>query len=313
MISKENKNKLQILVIVTGIILVFDLFTIVSNIYVSPILDGYGLPDILIYLKTIVFLALFIISIIWVNNEDIKLPKSIMKILLYVGLAIIFGYFLSLFMYKYVLLLETTDIIKNKILNGNPALVFDFSGINYRTLTYLTTIFSGFNSEIILFSEALIMQAVLYKLDRVQIIDEPTHVYDAFLFDSKVFPLFFGLAITSFTSLNLFLYRFDVLGSIEMAVALLGFAAVISGIIPAYKIFKTKNNECTQSFFIGTYKFMFIIAAFSSIMYLALFGLNLAFYSLDRGTYRIIPALLSLLVSIILFIRIHNILKLENK
>ncbi len=38
----KKLNKLSLLTILVGTILLFDIGTIISNIYISPILEGYG-------------------------------------------------------------------------------------------------------------------------------------------------------------------------------------------------------------------------------------------------------------------------------
>jgi len=313
MLSRINKGKLLVIAIMVGIILVFDILTIITNIYIAPILQGFGLPDILIYMKTLVFLLLFVVLIIWLNNKDFKLTRSNLKVIAYIAFAMIAAYFLSLFMYKYVLLLDTADIIKDRILNGNPALIYDLSAINYKTLTYITTIFSGFNSEIILFAEALIFQLCIFSIGKMEIVDEPNHVYDPFLFDNLVFPLFSALIISSFLSINLFLFRFDLLGSIEMAVAITGFTVVLPGLIPSFTLYRTRHQDCTRTFFTSTYKLLLIISIIGVVVFAVLFGVNVIFYTLGRGSYRVSTALLSFILSVVLFVRTKKVLALENK
>ncbi len=313
MLSRINKGKLLVIAIMAGIILIFDILTIITNIYIAPILEGFGLPDILIYMKASVFLLLFVVLIIWLKNKDFKLTRSNLKVIAYIGFAMIAAYFLSLFMYKYVLLLDTADIIKDRILNGNPALIYDLSAINYKTLTYITTIFSGFNSEIILFAEALIFQLCIFSIGKMEIVDEPNHAYDPFLFDNLVFPLFSALIISSFLSINLFLFRFDLLGSIEMAVAIIGFTVVLPGLIPSFTLYRTRHQDCTRSFFTSTYKLLLIISIIGVVIFAVLFGVNVVFITLGRGSYRVSTALLSFILSVVLFVRTKKVLALENK
>lgn len=313
MLSRTNKGKLSIIAIVVGTILVFDIFTIITNLYIAPILEGYGVPDILIYMKTLAFLLLFVVLIAWIRNKDARLTRSNLRVLAFIAFALIAAYFLSLFMYKYVLLLDTVDIIKNDILGGNPALVFDFSTLNYKTLTYITTIFSGFNSDIILFTEALIFQLCIISIGKMEIVEEPIHAYDPFLFDSFVFPLFSLLILSSFLSINLFLFRFDVLGSIEMALAITGFTAVLPGLIPSFTLYRTRHQDCTRTFFTSTYKLLMILSLVGIFVFAALFGLNVLLVSMNRGSYRIVSSLIAFILSIILFIRTRKMLTLENK
>ncbi|HOI85638.1 MAG TPA: hypothetical protein PLP48_06115 [Acholeplasmataceae bacterium] len=313
MIQTTNRSRMVTIAIITGIILVFDLFTIITNIYVAPILEGYGLPDILIYLKTTIFLLLFILVMVWLKQREPKLTKTTFKLLMVVGLLMIAAYFLALYLYKYMLILDTADIIKRRILLGNPDLYLDFSGLNYRTLMNVLTIFGGFNSELILFAETMAFLMCVYSVDKMIEMEEKKHVYDSFMFDVALFPIIFIWVILAFLSINILSSRFDLLGSLEIGLAVAGFTAVAAAVIPSFKIYRNRDNECTQSFFISTYRLILIVSIFSMILYLILFGLNVSFISLGRGTYRMVSSLLALIFSVIVFFRVKKILSLENK
>lgn len=313
MIQTTNRSRMVTIAIITGIILVFDLFTIITNIYVAPILEGYGLPDILIYLKTTIFLLLFILVMVWLKQREPKLTKTTFKLLMVVGLLMIAAYFLALYLYKYMLILDTADIIKRRILLGNPDLYLDFSGLNYRTLMNVLTIFGGFNSELILFAETMAFLMCVYSVDKMIEMEEKKHVYDSFMFDVALFPIIFIWVILAFLSINILSSRFDLLGSLEIGLAVAGFTAVAAAVIPSFKIYRNRDNECTRSFFISTYRLILIVSIFSMILYLILFGLNVSFISLGRGTYRMVSSLLALIFSVIVFFRVKKILSLENK
>ena len=148
MINRTNETKVRYLLYAVGTILFFDVMTIITNLYISPLLEGFGLPDIFIYIKTLTFLVLFIVLSLWIKDSNYSLSKSTLKLLLWLGFYVLCFYFFSVYMYKYYLIVDTANIIKNQILSGNPALVFDLSRINLQSLTYITTIFSGFNTHI---------------------------------------------------------------------------------------------------------------------------------------------------------------------
>ena len=68
MISRNNETKMRHLLYVIGAILFFDIMIIITNLYIAPVLEGFGLPDILIYLKTLTFLILFIVISVWIKD-----------------------------------------------------------------------------------------------------------------------------------------------------------------------------------------------------------------------------------------------------
>ena len=184
MISQTNRNRLILIAVISGFIVLFDIFTIISNIYVAPVLEGYGLPDIFIYLKLAIFLTIFIVVLSWLNKRKPSLSKDTLKILIVMGVSVLILYFISVYLYKYILILDTADIIKDRILNGNPATYLDFSGINYRTLMYILTIYGGFNSELILFFEGMLLFMLLNTVNQLEIDVEPLHQYDTFMYEA---------------------------------------------------------------------------------------------------------------------------------
>lgn len=313
MISQVNRSRLVLISIVSGFIVLFDIFTIISNIYVAPILEGYGLPDIFIYLKLVIFLTIFFVSFMWLTKKGFNLTKDTLKILIVLGVSILILYFISVYLYKYILIIETADIIKDRILNGNPATYLDFSGINYRTLMYILTIFGGFNSELVLFFEGMLLFMLLNTVNQVEIEVEPLHQYDTFMYEAVPTYLPVLWVVVSFLSINILLYRFDILGSIEMGVAVLAFLFVTASLPNAYGIFRHKNMEVSKSAFVGKHRFILTLSIASILLYVFLFGLNVYFVTIGRETYRIVSSLLALVISISIAIRVKRILNLENK
>lgn len=313
MISQTNRNRLILIAVISGFIVLFDIFTIISNIYVAPVLEGYGLPDIFIYLKLAIFLTIFIVVLSWLNKRKPSLSKDTLKILIVMGVSVLILYFISVYLYKYILILDTADIIKDRILNGNPATYLDFSGINYRTLMYILTIYGGFNSELILFFEGMLLFMLLNTVNQLEIDVEPLHQYDTFMYEA--IPLYLPILwiISSFLSINILLYRFDTLGSIEMGIAVFAFFLVTAAFPNAYGIFRHKNMEIPKSTFVSKHRFILTLAVASIILYLFLFGLNIYFISAARQTYRIASSFIALIISIYIALRARKILNLENK
>jgi len=225
MISRNNETKMRYLMYTIGAILFLDIMVIITNLYIAPILDGFGLPDILIYLKTLTFLILFVVISTWVKDDGFSLSKSTLRLLLWLGFSVLCTYFFSVYMYKYYLIVDVQNIIKNQILGGNPALVFDLSRINLQQLTYITTIFSGFNSEIMLFVQAMVLQALIIGTKSFDILDEPDTMYDTFMFDSKMFYISMLHVVFAFLTINLLTFRYELLSAIEIGV---GYCSICS-------------------------------------------------------------------------------------
>ncbi len=313
MIEKSNIKKVKLLILLISIITIFDIFTIITNIYVAQDLEGYGFPDILIYLKTAIFIFVLTILVLWAVNKNYNISKTNLKIIMYLAFITIIGYFFSLFMYKYVLLLYTADIIKNKILYGNPALIYNFSTKNYKTLSYILQIFSGFNSEIILFIEALFVQNAIMKLDTFSIKNEKEYTYDPFMFDKALLWLFGLLVTLSFLSINIFQFSYNLREAFEMAIALGGFVIAIPGLVTAIGLNSIENHTCTKTRFISSHRLLIIISIITSILFALLSIFLLEDLHNGLGTYRLYTSLGSVLVSIIIIFRVYRTMSLENK
>jgi hypothetical protein len=313
MINRNNETKMRYLMYVVGAIVFFDLMTIITNLYIAPILDGFGLPDILIYLKTLTFMLLFIVISIWVKDSSFSISKSTLKQLLWLGFYVLCTYFFSVYMYKYYLIVDTQNIIKNQILGGNPALVFDLSRINLQQLTYITTIFSGFNSEIMLFVQAIVFQALLLGVKNFDMEPEEDIMYDTFMFDSKLFYISMLHMLFAFLTINLLTFRYELLGAIEIGLAVTAFAVSILNFITSSDVFKMRNNYCKQSDFVSSHRFMILLMIINIVLFSVLFGYNVYLYIIFAGTYRVVAALLALSTAIYLLIRTKSILSLENK
>lgn len=313
MIEKSNKKQIRNLAIIIGFITVLDILTIITNAYVSPYLDGYGLPDILIYLKTGIFAFVFVVLLIWLFNDNYQITKGTLKVIIYLSFATIIGYFLSVYMYKYLLLLDTADIIRNKILYGNPALVYNFSSVNYKTLSYIIQIFGGFNSELVLLAEVIAVQFFAFKIDQMPIKSEEAVVYDPFMFDKVLLWLSGLLTLLAFLSINIFQTKYDLYQSFEIAIALSAFAISIPGLITAIRINSVEDLTCTKSFFVSSHRLLTVISIINIILFLMLTGLTVADFVVTTGSYRIYSTVAALIVSLLILLRVRRTMSLENK
>jgi hypothetical protein len=310
--NETSRITIKRYIIILSTILVLDFLTIISNIYISPVLENFGMPDILIYLKLLTTLTSLILIILF-YKEKLTIPSYLVKILLLLVFFSIVVYFLSIFLYKMVLLNQVSDNILNKILKGNTSLVLDISRRNYHILQYLIIINSGANSEFILLLQTMALQYAISNIRKIEYVDEPIHQYDAFLYDRLLNFLPLLLLILSFLSINLFAFRFDLLKSFEMGISLLAFGITTPGVYLMHQFSKTKNSTTTRSRFISTHLYIWVISILDIVLFLSLIGLNITLIILHRGSYRIITSILALVVSILMLIKSKYILSLENK
>jgi|LFRM01.1.fsa_nt_gb hypothetical protein len=310
--NEKSKIIINRYIFILAAILVLDILTIITNIYISPVLENFGMPDIFIYIKLLITLTCLVLFILFYKEKFI-LPSYMVNIFLLLVFFSVLVYFFSIFVYKMVLLNQVSNDILDKILKGNPSLVIDVSRKNYQILQYVIVINSGVNSEFVLLIQNIAIQYALSKVKNIEYADEPFHQYDEFLYDKYLNFLPTLLLILSFLSINLFSSRYDLLESFEMGISLLAFAITVPSTYLMQKFFGTKNSTTTKSRFVITYLYILIISMINIILYLSLIGINVALIILNRGSYRIITSVLALVVSIIMLIKSKFILSLENK
>ena len=307
MISKTNKNYIYSLLIVLGTIIILSLLTMITLFYITPVLEGYRTPDIILFIKTAFFIFFFIILLTWYKKPNLNLSKDNLKILMIIGFTLSIIYFFSLFLHKYLLISNVAYIIRDHILLGNPNLVFDWSAQNYRTLSHVLSIYSGLNSEIFLLIELLILQFLFLKVNKCELLVEKKVVFDSFLFSNI---LRFGtliLFVGVFFCFDLVNYSFDILGTMNFTLSFIALLSTIPAIFLSFKIFKEKNKESDSSFLNRSYKTLFISLLITAISLLLLSGLNVYYIITSSNTYRIIVSSISILISLALIIIVSRI------
>lgn len=310
--NEISKNTIFRYIFILGFIVLLDILTIISSIYIAPVLESYGMPDILIYLKFLAGLTTFILFILH-YQEKINLPVNIIRILLAIELFFIIGYFLSIFLYKQSLLIQVNDIILNKILKGNPSIAIDLSRKNYHTLEYLINLNTSTNSEFFLLLQTIAIQYAITKTKNLEILNETQYKYDDFLYDKILRFLPITLLVFSFLSINLITYKYDILDCFEMGISLLAFTIILPSVYLMQNLQKTKNSYTTKTTFVSTHLYIYIISIICIVLYLLLIGINITLLVLNQGSYRIITSVISLLLSILTLIKSRYILSLENK
>lgn len=313
MISRSNRGTMIYIAIILGVLIAFDLLVIITNIYISPHLDGIAAPDIFIYVKVVLTIFPFILAINWINNDKFKLYKQNFYKFIVVIFSITILYATLMYIYKYYLIYDTAIIIRDRILNGNPDLVFDLSGDNYVTLRYITTIFGGFNSEFSLMAQALFLFSAINQTAKLEIVKEAMHRYDLFLFKSKLLPLNILLVLFSFVSMDLISIKYTLIEPIGLAISTIAFIITIPMLISSISIFKTSGHECSKSFFNKNHTLIQYGALINMILFIALIVVNAIISFKIAGTYRLETSIVALIISILIFIQSTRILHFDNK
>lgn len=312
MLTQEHNNKFKYITTFVSVILVLDIITIISNLYVSTSLDQFGLPDILIIIKALYFSILLIILVLW-NTQKINIPKHVLKVLIGIAFTYVMVYFLSLYLYKYFLLYDTSYIIRYRILEGNPALALDYSVTNYKTLSYVVSIFGGANSELILLLQICALQFALNQVSHVELPTETEYEYDDFLFPKSLLISISLLTFFSFISINVFTFTYNIFSLIEVGIALSAFILTIPVLILTGQLQNRKSTHVTKALFLGNHIFILVSGIILSLLFAVLFGLNIYFIIMNIGTYRVGTALISLILALFILFKSKQIISLENK
>lgn len=315
MISRQNEKSIKNIFYVITTMFIIDLIVIISNIYIAPILNGYGMPDIIIYIKFLSTLLIFVLLLAWLQKKHFKLGIKTLRFLLATNLTLVVVYAFSLYLYKYSLIDSTIQIIQNNILSssGNNALIYDYSRINLRTLTYVLNTYAGLNSELVLLIQALVLQRVLFFYRFVEIEPEKEVVYDDIYYSRFIQPISYISVILAFLNINLFVSRYKTLPAIEMGIGLTIFIITIMISYLIRQINKTTNLPTTKSFFVKAHKNVLYLLVAQFVLTVALIAYNVYLYAINAGNYRLTSTILILIAGLYITHKIVFALKIENK
>lgn len=314
MLDKVNRHKVVVIMIFLITVLIVDVLGVISTVYMNVKLDAYTMPDFVLYGKVLIELILIVVLARWIKNSRFRLTKT------FVLNAFVFIIFLlsvqsiTLYLYKYTKLLESLDIVQNKILLGNPDLVFDFSRQNYKLLKYLTGVYQGITSEIVIFFELMAVM-ILFNNARTLVVEQNEIVeYDPFMY-KKYRPLYYiGLSILIFVSLSLFTITYE--HSYQGVGVIIGFItfylSVVSAIL-AFKINRMQFGTATKALFVAYHRQLIIFGFISVLLVLLMLYFNIVDIQLGYSSYRLFSLIAALATLGYLIFDIFHTLSYENK
>ena len=283
-----DASKTKLLLLKYSLILYFLLFFF-NLIYVTIMIErpeGIFLSDILLWLHIIFVLVSYVYIIRFQKRPTMSFVVSIYKRWLVVLLMLHIIYFISVYLQSYLLIDETLIIIRDKILRGNPALILNFSNVNYTTLSYVVSLLQSVNSPLIILFMSLWTMRFYYTANASSfvLIEEETKRYDDFLYSIFIPIIWFILMIASFLSINLLTLNYTFVESIEMVVSILLFMVSFVGYVVSIMWYQTKNKTVKPSHMTHLHHYLF-----KSLFPISVLIIGLLMYHIltDYMTYRI--------------------------
>jgi len=305
MITQNNRSRFIELALIFSFILLADLITITMLIYVAPHFDFIGIPDLFIYPKTLVDITVLLVSILYLKKKLPNIRKSHLRTLVLISFAFILVYALTLYSYKYFLLTFAMDSIRTMI-QGPSSLYLHMTLIHYPWLNYVAVVFGSANSEFFMMVTSLAVFWWLTRMDKFEVIAEEKKQFDEFVLSRSLFPLTFILTVMTFLSINLFKLNYTWLEGIEVIIGLTAFMLIIPGFISALKIRNTSNYQFPD-FIKSNYQKLKVTSLINFILMIGLVGLNVYLNMRGMGTYRSLTSVISLVLSLYLFIKTNRV------
>jgi hypothetical protein len=271
---------------------------------------GVNIIDMLYYVKFLSIITLFISLLIWTRNKDKRVLKEQVVVHTLFVFAISIFYFIILYLLKYSIVLDVMDVLRNKMIEGNPALLLNFSVYSYNTLKYVKNAYQSFNSELILMIELLFITWQLRNVMSIDTEEEESVNYDSFLYNNNLKYFSSALIIFSFLSINLFSYTFDALGGVMFLVTFFLFSIQLPLHYFVSRISNSSRKKSTSSSFTEFHKLSLILGIMSIVGFIAALVLNIYARDLGIGTYRIFSIIISLCISIYITYKIYRTSKL---
>ena len=302
MINKDN-NFIGKFTIVLSIIILFEILNFVMSFYISSTdTVGFNVVDMVFIIKFIGVVTLFISLFWWGRSKHNNLLKEQVIIHTVYVFAISIFYFTILYLFKYSIILSVMDILRNKMIEGNPALLLNFSVYSYNTLKYVEGVYQSFTSELILMIELLFITWNLRNLMTLTKKEEKNVHYDSFLHKGYLKYVTLALLISSFLSINLFEFVFDFLGAMMFLISFFLFSLQLPLHYFTVKLSNMQPSETTKSVFVTLQKSSFILSIITAVGFVVYLCLIIYGFTVGVGSYRLFSALTSLvLVSIVVY------------
>src|SRR5690606_32399989 len=305
MITQNNRSRFLELILIFSFILLADIITIIMLIYVAPHFDFIGIPDLFIYPKTLVDLTVLLVSILYLKKKIPNVRKAHLRTLVLIAFAFILVYAMTLYTYKYFLITFVMDSIRTMI-QGPSSLYLYKTLIHYPWLNYVSVIFGSANSEFFMMITSLAVFWWLMRMDKIEVVAEEKKPFDEFVLSRSLFPTTLLLTVMTFLSINLFRLSYTWLEGIEVIIGLTAFMLIIPGFISALKIRNTSNYQYPD-YIKSNYQKLKVTTLINFILMLGLVGLNVYLNILGMGTYRSLTTVVSLVLSLYLFIKTHRV------
>lgn len=271
MLTNNNRSFFLLSTIVTGIIALLDLAVIIMLLEATPVMQGYALSEALIFVKFVVFVTLFVVQLIFLVKTQGRLNKYKLNMLLVLSLVITVSYMITMYVYKFTLIVDVAAILRNHIITGNPSLALNFSIIGYQKLYYIIILYFGVASELILFLEILALIYLVYKARLLETSTESSHSYDYFIFERRFIYFAVPMTILILLSLDIFTVQYDLSGLIKMGFGMTAGFLLIPLWNSIVAIHNTYENQ-TKSFVRSRYQ---TIIVYGSIIFLLLVGMGI--------------------------------------
>lgn len=296
-----DKLKNKLFVVEFSFLIYFVLFFL-NFIYTTNVVvrnELVYLSDVLLLIQLIVVLAFYITLKVFRTTDRFNLILHIYRRFLLILLFLHIVYFISIFIQSYLLIDETLIIIRDKILRGNPALILNFSNINYTTLSYVNGLLGSINSPIFVLLISLWTLKMYFNSEKFILEEESKKSYDTFLYDIKL-PIFWGcLTISSFLSINLLVLNYTFYGSLEMFISISLFTISLHGYLTCNHFWNKRYRKTLSSDMTSSHYFLSFILKFILVLCILLISYNGIF---NFPSYRIYPSSISLILSVILLI-----------
>lgn len=314
MLKRTNRHRMIIMSLFLFTILVVDVLALISTIYVNVQLDDFAMPDYVLNGKIIIEVILLGTMFFWIKNDRFKLTKDFVKYSLVFIIFLLSTFVVTMYLYKYTQLLESLDIVKNKILLGNPSLIFEYTRINYTLVQYLVNVYQGLTSEVVLFFQLMILMFIFSGCKDLEVENGPIVEYDPFMY-KKNKPLYYVLlAAAIFASLSLFDITFEknYQGYGIMIGLFVFYLAILSAVI-SFKINRMQFGTATKSLFVAYNKQLIIFGIAMIVMLLIMLVFVIIDIRLGVANYRLYSIIISIAGASYLVFDTFNTLSYENK
>jgi hypothetical protein len=274
MLSRTNSRFIYVFTVALVGLFILDLLSLITVAFINLQLEEYPATNFFIYLKLIFEIAMIFRLVYWQINKRNLISKVLVRQFVLMIVILITMQFSLQYMLNYTQILDTMNIVRNKILLGNPALAVSYSQTTYISLRYVVTVYQSLSSDFVLFFEMMLFVGFIHRSHYLEVDNDEIVEYDHLMYPYSKRFVAIGLLFTTFLTLNVSTILYETLADVlYFNTTLVSFILSIGYVYISFKIYGLQFSKATRNTFkayhqiLSVFAYLIIALSFAALLF----------------------------------------------